>query len=827
MFIGRVGGSLFTVVLLVLLPAAMAGEGLLTYILDSLPTASAPWDLNYRIQVNNTDPRANNTMPSFEIKSGPTWVRKEGSTTVSFVYHEAVQGVDNFGSFNEDIFYWNDTLSGAHVFSYAIRSYTPLKHANRMLVFRQSFPAGLDALATGDIDSVVSSFPSLYLATTGTSDVGYIHFAGYMGGNEPQYGKWSANVNESWSLHGGIQASGMMCLFNEELQVSLVISPLTEFMGTSLAVDASHQYVSWGIMGNATRIPPGYTASWIMYASNGGVNQAVRRWGAAMQSYYGKKPGAAIARDLTLEYMGYSTDNGAYYYYYTDNFDNYEEVVKAVKDYSVKVGLPYRYMQLDSWWYYRQDDTDKTGVPLSGVTNWTAQLSIFPSGLKKAHEKTEWPIQAHNRYWATNNVYASNPTMPIGPTNYTGKTFPFVWGDTAGLPATFEFWDYFFSINEDWGLTVYEQDWLSLVTSAVPELTQNVTFGRQWLLQMGQAAEAHGVSIQYCMSFPRHVFVSLELNAVTQVRASNDYQPQSVLLDYFQWRIGESSLWLESIGVQPSKDSYWSMPTSQYTPHYDPLFNTTERRNRLESLVSSLANGPVQISDRVNDSDVSLIMRCCNAAGKILRPDVTAGPVDTQYLQAAFGHGGANGAAIHATWSTFSTHGNVFPYFYVMSALLQAPYDLPVTSILNQYPGLGDDGSAVPDTYLAFEANSSNTIQRIQTNAVLPLNTSDEYSFQYFTLIPVVAQDAWLLQGEVDKWISASGSRFENYQVVGGSEMTMVTSVEVIGGSEGEVVKVSFVHSVTLDVITVPCVMTPSLRAKASVKVNEAFCVAI
>ena len=36
-------------------------------------------------------------------------------------------------------------------------------------------------------------------------------------------------------------------------------------------------------------------------------------------------------------------------------------------------------------------------------------------------------------------------------------------------------------------------------------------------------AEEHGVNIQYCMPYPRHVLQSVEVPAVTQIRSSNDY----------------------------------------------------------------------------------------------------------------------------------------------------------------------------------------------------------------------------------------------------------------------------------------------------------------
>ena len=44
-----------------------------------------------------------------------------------------------------------------------------------------------------------------------------------------------------------------------------------------------------------------------------------------------------------------------------------------------------------------------------------------------------------------------------------------------------------------------------------------VDVAKTWLLQMGQAARANGLTILYCMSSPRHAMQSLEIPVVTQV----------------------------------------------------------------------------------------------------------------------------------------------------------------------------------------------------------------------------------------------------------------------------------------------------------------------
>lgn len=53
--------------------------------------------------------------------------------------------------------------------------------------------------------------------------------------------------------------------------------------------------------------------------------------------------------------------------------------------------LPYRYVQLDSWWYFK-------GIG-GGVKNWTARPDVFPNGIQSMQSKTKWSIVAHNRYW--------------------------------------------------------------------------------------------------------------------------------------------------------------------------------------------------------------------------------------------------------------------------------------------------------------------------------------------------------------------------------------------------------------------------------------------
>ena len=66
--------------------------------------------------------------------------------------------------------------------------------------------------------------------------------------------------------------------------------------------------------------------------------------------------------------------------------------------------------------------------------------------------------------WSTDNDYKS--------------LYPFTCSTQSCLPIRYQFWEYLFGINEDWGLTVYEQDWLSTSEDSVTQVQNDTNFGR-------------------------------------------------------------------------------------------------------------------------------------------------------------------------------------------------------------------------------------------------------------------------------------------------------------------------------------------------------------
>jgi hypothetical protein len=220
--------------------------------------------------------------------------------------------------------------------------------------------------------------------------------------------------------------------------------------------------------------------------------------------------------------------------------------------------------------------------------------------VEAVYANTGWLLQAHNRFWSNETVYATQ----------NGGKFDFIFDVSTGsaVPTQQSFWDFLLGApTAAWGLRVYEQDWLwnlfGQESRRVWPLLESVSLGRSWLMQMGQAASKSGVTVQYCMPHMRQILQSLEVAAVTQVRASGDY-----LLNPEQWRIGGQSILLNALGVWPSKDGYWSTERQDGSPYAARVGEPAPRR---QAAVASLSGGPVAVGDGIFHADSELILRAC------------------------------------------------------------------------------------------------------------------------------------------------------------------------------------------------------------------------
>ena len=278
--------------------------------------------------------------------------------------------------------------------------------------------------------------------------------------------------------------------------------------------------------------------------------------------------------------------------------------------------------------------------------------------------------------------------------------------------------------GKEWGLYVYEQDWLFTEFVGTNATLSSATLSREWLMQMGMAAQNAGIVVQYCMLWPRMALQSLELPAVTTARGSTDYKAGGT----DQWIMGLSSLFLDSLALRPTKDNYFSTDRQGCKNEGSSCKKGIERFNRLQALVSTLSTGPVFPSDAIGDSDVALILRSCTKGGVLLRPDQAATSMDKNILQKALAlaTGGPDPGELEMSHATV---GN-FTSFQILAANTAVEYEVTIDDL----PFVGTKPNSL--SYLVFEANSTDTLQIFGEDAPLRLKETNRWNFTFHTIVP-------------------------------------------------------------------------------------------
>eukprot|EP01052_Picozoa_sp_SAG31_P005355 SAG31_NODE_234_length_19701_cov_16.835068_13_plen_485_part_00 len=396
------------------------------------------------------------------------------------------------------------------------------------------------------------------------------------------------------------------------------------------------------------------------------------------------------------------------------------------------------------------------------------------------------------RMWDGDTTYAKQ----------NGGEFEFAMGGGTSLPMTQSFWRWLMAQSVQWGLQMYEQDWLYTEFVGVNgTLLRSATLGRQWLMQMDRGVHEHNMGLQLCMVWPRHVLQSLEMPSVTQARASSDYSVKSE-----QWRIGDNSLFLGAIGLRPTKDCFRSNSSSG------------EPYPRLQAAVSSLSGGPVFPCDEIGTSDVQLIMRSCNAAGELLQPTRAATPIDASILWKAGMSGSLNQASGEIwradTWLDCSSDvDRACLHFPQILAAASGAYQLNMSELL-------DPGEAAPQLgFVAVETKSMTKATAVTATTSLRLPATTKDKFQIWSFSPRM-QSGWALLGEsTTKWVPVSTTRFEDLSVDNSDGLSVR-----VKGLAGEVVEISAVAPEELRIRTTRCVLPEGGVARVSFKMAGTSC---
>jgi hypothetical protein len=153
-----------------------------------------------------------------------------------------------------------------------------------------------------------------------------------------------------------------------------------------------------GISATVTSLPVGFSHG-LWLKANRGVTATVGAWGAAARSWRQ----TSRAPDVTLEKIGYQTDNGAYYVFCrASNCSKTMLDVKAALD---KQGLPMGYLSFQGAGASSSDGKAPWCVSTWGVDG--GQSAAYPLSVGELHDALGVPLQLYLPYFCNNRCVTS------------------------------------------------------------------------------------------------------------------------------------------------------------------------------------------------------------------------------------------------------------------------------------------------------------------------------------------------------------------------------------------------------------------------------------
>jgi len=483
--------------------------------------------------------------------------------------------------------------------------------------------------------------------------------------------------------------------------------------------------LSSGITPTIAALPAGLTQT-TMLAMGAGINATFGAWGHAMTDLQGKTRPPNDA-DAALTYLGYWTDNAtAYYYNWEDSGRygardprDYTGTLLAVRDAYARLGMPLRYMQLDSWWYPKGPAADwgiAGVIQHQGEYLYRAAPAVFPQGLRALRRQLGLPLITHARWIDPGSPYTREYRM-----SGNVSIDPRFWADTIG------------AIHSA-GVTTYEQDWLGDPAGAVALNT--IHDQNAFMDEMAAAARRYGLSLQYCMPSARHYLQSARYDNVYTMRVSEDgfkdgLAPNGTVDDKWTPFLYDARL-AAALGVWPFTDAVRS----------DSVPNL---------LLATLSAGMVGLGDKLtalehNEARYRAnLSRVARPDSVIVKPDVPVTPIDQVYLADAAGTRRPMVAA------AYSDHGGGMKAAYVLAYSRPRP-DLATTASFSPAALGFAAGSRV---YVYNEATRHGTVQgagQAVTMRVAP------YGVAYDIVVPVGPSGIALL-GDTGKFVSLGRQR--------------------------------------------------------------------
>ncbi len=414
------------------------------------------------------------------------------------------------------------------------------------------------------------------------------------------------------------------------LRSPAVVSPLIARSGDDVVllapVDQFHEQViavtpdglMWGWHGDLDEVPAGFTSTLGIYEGRS-VEEVLAAWRSDLDAS-SAPPVEHAGKNALSTHLSYWTDNGAAYWYRTESGRSITESVEHVVADLREQGVPIRSVELDSW-SYRHETARPIAeigypeeVPPTGMLEWTARPDAFPGGdpdpIRSFADRVGLPLSMHARHISPASPYVTGPEE--------------WWIDElAAHPKDPTFFRRWFDDAVRWGVTCIEQDWMLMFWFGVRELRSAPDRAAAWQRSLNEHAGSTDVDLLWCMATPADLMLAASLDRVIAVRTCDDYRFADDSAFLWTWFLTVNRL-ANTLGLLAYKDCFFSRASVTDT---DDAIDGDEHAE-LEAVLAALSGGPVGLGDRLGHTDREIVLRTCDADGRLRRVDRAIAAID-------------------------------------------------------------------------------------------------------------------------------------------------------------------------------------------------------
>lgn len=306
------------------------------------------------------------------------------------------------------------------------------------------------------------------------------------------------------------------------------------------------------------------------------------------------------------------------------------------------------------------------------------------------------------------------------------------------------------------------------------------------------------------MDLPSFALASVELDAVTNARASTDNFPSAEdgPNGHWRWKIAYGSLLYSVLGLQPFMDVIWT--TAVEPGNIAARGRTAKRTNiELQATVAALASGPVGLGDGPALTNATLAMMLCRDDGTLLHPSRPATPINKMFHPSLRPAGESTEIWTAVSLIPGENKQMTSKWWMVLAVDLPDPFALePADLSWGGADGRGLIAWRLQDSRCVDGAPTNSCIRTFgesvgtkqqRQNATLSLWTQgasprpfSEHHWATWSVGPR-CNSGWALLGELKKIVAVSPARFASVQCIGDNEPDSASSgklqVEIVGSS--------------------------------------------